>query len=633
MLNCRKEGNMKKSLRSFLLIFVILSSLILNSCDFMFTNFSDGDKEYQKIEISCTKPRAGMLVSDVGFAVTVNSIKTECTCSWEINTDNGFDCVDESEPFKALFEYCATLEYSIPDEGFDAENVSLDLASGGELSDSYYDIASGKVKSRIVFDVKRYIEFDGTYPASGEKVSDMAYTVKVDGEVTKTSLSWNDNSGSIRYMKQEDVFCEDIVYSLDLTYYVPVGTPYESIEFGGAMGGGEYIGSGYIDETGELWSHIIFDPEKTPVTYEITVDIDSPRTGQQPSSVTCTVKVNGEEVPCTVIWSSLNAETLGNIFDRGVFAEETNIAATVRFNIGKITSLEDVIIITGDNCREVDREYIPADSVNDEGFLSVILSFDKVDGESDEIDDAESETNNDDVQKNADDNDKVASGKICYHRYKLMSSANPTCTESGVKNYECTLCGISYTEKLSAVGHEYGVEYLSAPSCTEEGAEKLICKKCGDTKTETVSKLSHDFVDEKKAPSCTDSGYTKHICKNCGYGYSDNTVSPKGHSYIDTIISEKSCTTDGVVSHTCSVCGTCYTSADRTEGHIVLSWTPNYTSMEHCGTCTVCNSIIREAHSCTYSYIDEKQHRAVCSVCGVSYRENHNGSSCLICGG
>ena len=86
--------------------------------------------------------------------------------------------------------------------------------------------------------------------------------------------------------------------------------------------------------------------------------------------------------------------------------------------------------------------------------------------------------------------------------------------------------------------HQYVCEVVSQPSCTANGENKFTCSLCQDSYTETVSALGHN---EESIPSieptCTQVGLIggKH-CTVCGLVTNEQTeINPLGHSYIDGV--------------------------------------------------------------------------------------------------
>lgn len=67
---------------------------------------------------------------------------------------------------------------------------------------------------------------------------------------------------------------------------------------------------------------------------------------------------------------------------------------------------------------------------------------------------------------------KDSADLIHYHNNEVVESKDATCTEDGSKTYECKDCGYSYTETISALGHNF-----STATCTEDSK----CSRCGAT--------------------------------------------------------------------------------------------------------------------------------------------------------
>lgn len=80
------------------------------------------------------------------------------------------------------------------------------------------------------------------------------------------------------------------------------------------------------------------------------------------------------------------------------------------------------------------------------------------------------------------------------HAYSEAITTEATCETDGVKTFTCD-CGDSYTEVITATGHNYG-EYISNNDATytADGTETATCV-CGltDTRTAEGSKLEYTF--------------------------------------------------------------------------------------------------------------------------------------------
>lgn len=85
----------------------------------------------------------------------------------------------------------------------------------------------------------------------------------------------------------------------------------------------------------------------------------------------------------------------------------------------------------------------------------------------------------------------------------------PTCTKDGEKVGECSRCGMKTTEKISALGHDWGDWTVTTPAtCTNEGVETRICNRDpSHVETRTIPTTGHNWVDN---------GNGTHTCTNCG---------------------------------------------------------------------------------------------------------------------
>ena len=85
----------------------------------------------------------------------------------------------------------------------------------------------------------------------------------------------------------------------------------------------------------------------------------------------------------------------------------------------------------------------------------------------------------------------------------------PTCTEDGEKGRVCSRCGMKETEKIPALGHDWGAWTVTTPAtCTKEGVETRICNRnSSHVETRTIPTTGHNWVDN---------GNGTHTCTNCG---------------------------------------------------------------------------------------------------------------------
>lgn len=243
-----------------------------------------------------------------------------------------------------------------------------------------------------------------------------------------------------------------------------------------------------------------------------------------------------------------------------------------------------------------------------------------------------------------------------------------TCAETGVKTYTCTVCGQTQTEsipKLSThtynnacdtscnvcgatrtIAHSWNSGTVTKqPTCAETGVKTYTCTICRETKTETLNKTnSHSYeadwvmnredhwhecsicghkkdaaahtpgaaATETTAQTCTTCGYVIQAALGHTHWYGDQWESnsskhwhvcacgqkaeESNHSWNSGVVtSAATCQKDGVKTYTCTVCKATKTEAISANNH---SYSANTTA----ATCT-------ERGYTTYT----------CSVCGDSY--------------
>ena len=82
------------------------------------------------------------------------------------------------------------------------------------------------------------------------------------------------------------------------------------------------------------------------------------------------------------------------------------------------------------------------------------------------------------------------------HDYSAEVTAEPTCTENGVKTWTCEICAEQYTERIPALGHSFGEwGLIQEPTTIEAGLEERSCSRCDYTEQRTVAKLENPFND------------------------------------------------------------------------------------------------------------------------------------------
>ena len=196
------------------------------------------------------------------------------------------------------------------------------------------------------------------------------------------------------------------------------------------------------------------------------------------------------------------------------------------------------------------------------------------------------------ITVSAKDNKPITIVVVVHHTHVASDSVREnevaaTCTEAGsydevfycAKNHDHE---ISRTQKtIEALGHNWVEKSRTDSTCVDDGIINYECSRCGETKSEAISAKGHDFGDWviQTAATCTTTGFKVKTCSRC-----DATISEEipiiNHTESDWIIDkEETCEEDGSKHKECTVCHTVLETVviDEISGH-------NYVN----GTCTNC---------------------------------------------
>ena len=165
-------------------------------------------------------------------------------------------------------------------------------------------------------------------------------------------------------------------------------------------------------------------------------------------------------------------------------------------------------------------------------------------------------------------------------------TTQPTCTEEGVKTFECMVCGKTKTEKVSALGHNWNEDFTvdKESTCEETGLKSIHCKRCDERKEITTIPSKGHVKGEVKIENVTEStceeggNYDEVVyCTVCNKELSRNTVKTKakGHKWNEgKVTTEPTCTEEGVKTFECTVCGKTKTEKVEALGH---DWNNDFT--------------------------------------------------------
>ena len=141
---------------------------------------------------------------------------------------------------------------------------------------------------------------------------------------------------------------------------------------------------------------------------------------------------------------------------------------------------------------------------------------------------------------------KVATEKI---------TIKPTCTMEGELT-KTSAKGVVTTEVIPAMGHDYEIFVETEPTCTEDGLYQYKCMVCGDVKDEIIPATGHTYGEpEVTEATCTENGFRKYTCETCGEVKTE-IIQETGHTESDWVITkEATLLTNGEQVKTCTVCG------------------------------------------------------------------------------
>ena len=149
---------------------------------------------------------------------------------------------------------------------------------------------------------------------------------------------------------------------------------------------------------------------------------------------------------------------------------------------------------------------------------------------------------------------------------KGVITKKPTCAETGVKTYTCSICSKTKTENIAKTTKHLHTEIRNkkAATCGETGyTGDTYCTDCGTkiSSGKTIAKLTTHTWDEGKVttePTCTAKGVKTFTCSICAKTKTAS-IAATGHQHTE-IRKKKdaTCTEKGLKSKTCSACGKVY---------------------------------------------------------------------------
>ena len=127
---------------------------------------------------------------------------------------------------------------------------------------------------------------------------------------------------------------------------------------------------------------------------------------------------------------------------------------------------------------------------------------------------------------------KLNGSALGHKFYAWHTTKSATCTATGTKERNCTVCG--YVEKgtLPVLGHKFGNWTTKRPACHPSGGyQERTCSRCNKVEKQNLAKTNHSFYawHTTKSAGCYVDGTKERNCTVCGY-IEKGTI-PAGHYY------------------------------------------------------------------------------------------------------
>lgn len=109
----------------------------------------------------------------------------------------------------------------------------------------------------------------------------------------------------------------------------------------------------------------------------------------------------------------------------------------------------------------------------------------------------------------------VIDAPVHEHTWGAWTEKIPaTCTEDGLEERICSVCGETEARAIPSLGHTWGAWTVeTAATCHSDGVEKRTCSVCGETETRAITdRPAHNWGTEWK----NDADNHWHVCTNEG---------------------------------------------------------------------------------------------------------------------
>ena len=136
---------------------------------------------------------------------------------------------------------------------------------------------------------------------------------------------------------------------------------------------------------------------------------------------------------------------------------------------------------------------------------------------------------------------------------------NATCTSTGLKHRNCTICSYSEITVIPLLPHTPGEKVtVVEATCTESGLAEIRCANCG-TVLESITIPARGHLPGEwitvKAATCKEKGVEQRLCKHCSTVLDTRDIPLSDHSRGEWMtVKEPTCTEKGLKTVRCTVC-------------------------------------------------------------------------------
>jgi len=204
-----------------------------------------------------------------------------------------------------------------------------------------------------------------------------------------------------------------------------------------------------------------------------------------------------------------------------------------------------------------------------------------------------------------------------------LKAADCKAETDGVAKQACTKCeeALGYVVVKWNTTHDWEDEIIEEATCTEVGIMNQTCTICGTVVEDVkIEMIDHDFVEDFVDATCDEPAMYGVMCSVCGEAETELTVvegsEALGHKYVETVV-EATCMSGAGVHKYCPVCEDEYVDefegemADPKKDHTVEFVgvvAPTCSEVGYTGdqVCSVCGELLAEGAE---DPIDEDAHK------------------------